>query len=314
MRVDRYFRVFRNNLYPFIDVKRRAGGPDRAGRDRRRAVHPPPGRVRARLDARARAAARRPRRRGSRARAPRPPRPADPLDRRLHRPGLGRARDARALERRQPADHDLPRDEDRPALLHAADRARASTRTARASSARSTRASAGPTPSRYWKNFAAEAPSTGRHEPSSSRRRLVARAVTVAGRCDTATRPLADTGRSGRPRDGTYMRRLSQSCCGAATGTGTRPEATAGETPQPSRSRADGPGPGVGAVCLTPDTALGDGGQSARWCATGRHPGRHEAVAVTDTGTWPVQTVGPKGGEAGPLKRRGPLSRPSPGD
>ena len=40
-----------------------AGGADRGGRDRRRAaVHPAPGRVRARLDARARDAARRPRR------------------------------------------------------------------------------------------------------------------------------------------------------------------------------------------------------------------------------------------------------------
>src|SRR5262249_41293437 len=40
---------------------------------------------------------------------------------RLHRPGLGRARDARALERRQPADHDLSRHEDRADLLHADD-------------------------------------------------------------------------------------------------------------------------------------------------------------------------------------------------
>src|SRR5205807_7275093 len=53
----------------------------------------------------------------------RPPGPADPLDRRLHRPGVGRPRDPRALERRQPPDHDLPRDEDRPALLRAAERA-----------------------------------------------------------------------------------------------------------------------------------------------------------------------------------------------
>ena len=34
VRVDRYFRVFRNSRYPFIDVKQRAGGPDRDGRDR----------------------------------------------------------------------------------------------------------------------------------------------------------------------------------------------------------------------------------------------------------------------------------------
>ena len=44
---------------------------------------------------------------------------AHPLDGRLHRSGLGRARDARALERREPADHDLPGDEDRPALVRA---------------------------------------------------------------------------------------------------------------------------------------------------------------------------------------------------
>src|SRR5205807_1682580 len=52
------------------------------------------------------------------ARAARAP---DPLDRRLHRPGVGRPRDARALERREPPDHDLPGDEDRPALVRAAD-------------------------------------------------------------------------------------------------------------------------------------------------------------------------------------------------
>ena len=70
----------------------------------------------------------------------RPPRPAHPLDRRLHRPGLGRARHARALERREPADHDLSRHEDRADLLHADDRARGRRRTARRRSARSTRA------------------------------------------------------------------------------------------------------------------------------------------------------------------------------
>ena len=100
-----------------------AGGPDRAGRDRRRAVHPPPRRVRARLDARAREAARRPGREARREVELRPPRAADPLDRGLHRPRLGRPRDARAVERRQPADHDLPRDEDRAALVRAAHRA-----------------------------------------------------------------------------------------------------------------------------------------------------------------------------------------------
>src|SRR5262249_8147085 len=54
---------------------------------------------------------------------PWPARSPDPFDRGIHRPRLGRARDARAVERGQPADHDLPRDEDRPAVVHAADRA-----------------------------------------------------------------------------------------------------------------------------------------------------------------------------------------------
>ena len=63
VRVDRLFRVFRNSRYPYIDVKSEqedltelveVGG--------RRAVHPPPGRVRARLDARAGHAPGRPRR------------------------------------------------------------------------------------------------------------------------------------------------------------------------------------------------------------------------------------------------------------
>ena len=54
VRVDRLFRVFRNSRYPYIDVKLEqeeltelvevAGG---------RGLHPPPRRVRARLDARA---------------------------------------------------------------------------------------------------------------------------------------------------------------------------------------------------------------------------------------------------------------------
>src|SRR5439155_5488939 len=55
---------------------------------------------------------------------PGPARAADSLDRRLRRPRLGWARDTRALERRQPPDHDLLRDEDRPGLVRAAERAR----------------------------------------------------------------------------------------------------------------------------------------------------------------------------------------------
>src|SRR6185437_1858069 len=80
--------------------------------------------VRARLDARAGPPAGRPRGAARREVEPRAARPPDPFHGRLHRPGLGRARDARALERRQPADHDLPGDEDRADLLHADDGAR----------------------------------------------------------------------------------------------------------------------------------------------------------------------------------------------
>ena len=65
------FRVFRNNRYPYIDV--RAPQPDLTElveRRGRRAVHPPPGRVRPRADARVGRAAGRPRRpaRGSKSR------------------------------------------------------------------------------------------------------------------------------------------------------------------------------------------------------------------------------------------------------
>ncbi len=44
VRVDRLFRVFRNSLYPFIDVKKEQEGShrDRGGR-RRRGLHSPPG-------------------------------------------------------------------------------------------------------------------------------------------------------------------------------------------------------------------------------------------------------------------------------
>ena len=44
-------------------------------------------------------------------------RAADPRDGRLRRPRVLRARDARAVQRRDPADHALPGHEDRPALL-----------------------------------------------------------------------------------------------------------------------------------------------------------------------------------------------------
>ena len=135
VRVDRYFRVFRNNRYPFIDVKQQQEElTELVEIDPDDAVHPPsrasscsarrssgcdcPDDLVARLEGKSLT---------GQARAP------DPLDRRVHRPGLGRARHARAVERREPADHDLRRDEDRAALVHAADRARASGPTAAAS-------------------------------------------------------------------------------------------------------------------------------------------------------------------------------------
>ena len=124
VRVDRYFRVFHNARYPFIDVKQPQEALTEAveiGDDEPFILHPGefvlgstlervtlPDDLVARLEGKVSAG---------------PPGPADPLDRRVHRPGLGRARDARALERREPPDHDLPRDEDRADLLHADDRA-----------------------------------------------------------------------------------------------------------------------------------------------------------------------------------------------
>ena len=54
VRVDRYFRVFRNSRYPYIDVKQAQEElTELVEIDDDDAVHPPPGRVRARLDARA---------------------------------------------------------------------------------------------------------------------------------------------------------------------------------------------------------------------------------------------------------------------
>src|SRR4029077_13554233 len=87
----------------------------------RNAVHPPSRRVRSWLHAGAHPAPGRSRRATRREELPRAARPPDPLDGRFHRPGLGRARDARAVERREPAGDDLPGDEDRPDLVRPAD-------------------------------------------------------------------------------------------------------------------------------------------------------------------------------------------------
>ena len=77
----RDFRVFHNNRRTYIDVREAERRPDR-GRDdpRGRGVHPPPRRVRARLDGRARGAARRPGGPPGGQVEPRPARAADPLD------------------------------------------------------------------------------------------------------------------------------------------------------------------------------------------------------------------------------------------
>ena len=122
VRVDRLFRVFHNNRYPFIDVKVEQAELTElveVEEEQPFVLHPGefvlgstlerirlPDDLVARLEGKSSA---------------RPARPSHPLDRGLHRPGLGRPRDARALERRQPADHDLPGHEDRADLLHADD-------------------------------------------------------------------------------------------------------------------------------------------------------------------------------------------------
>src|SRR6184192_3416941 len=57
VRVDGIFRVFHNNRYPFIDVKVEQEELTELVGGRRSSVRPPSRRVRARVDARARAAA-----------------------------------------------------------------------------------------------------------------------------------------------------------------------------------------------------------------------------------------------------------------
>ena len=124
VRVDRYFRVFHNARYPFIDVKQpqeELTEEVAIDGDRPFILHPGEFVLGSTLE-RVTPAGRS--RRPTRGQVlPRPPGASDPFDRRLHRPGLGRSRDARAVERREPPDHDLPRDEDRPDLVHAAHRA-----------------------------------------------------------------------------------------------------------------------------------------------------------------------------------------------
>ena len=118
LHLDRSFRVFRNNRYPYIDV--RSPQPDltemlRVADDE--AVRPPSGRVRPRPDAGMGRAPERSRRQARGKVVPGQARAADPLDRGLCRPGLEGQPDARAVERGEPADRPLLRDEDRPDLV-----------------------------------------------------------------------------------------------------------------------------------------------------------------------------------------------------
>ena len=121
--------------------------------DAGRAVHPAPRRVRARLDLRGRHAARRHRRPPRGQVLARPARPADPLDRRLHRPRLLRPRHARAVQRRDAADQAVAGHEDRPALLLPAVLARPRTPTAQAKYGSRYQGQRGPTASRSFQNF-----------------------------------------------------------------------------------------------------------------------------------------------------------------
>ena len=118
VRLDRYFRLFDNHKYPFIDP-----AEDQPDLTRLIEVDPDepfilhPGEFVLGSTFELVTPARR-RRRAARGQVlARPARPAHPLDRRLHRPRLLGPRHARAVERRDPADQAVAGHEDRPALL-----------------------------------------------------------------------------------------------------------------------------------------------------------------------------------------------------
>ena len=118
LHLDRSFRVFRNNRYAFIDP--RTPQPDltellTVGDDEPFILHP--GEFVLGQTTRVGRAARTTSWRGSRAELAGPARPAHPLHRRLRRPRLAGHGDARAVERREPADRALLRDADRPDQL-----------------------------------------------------------------------------------------------------------------------------------------------------------------------------------------------------
>ena len=118
VRLDRYFRLFDNHKYPFIDPAEDQPELTRLVEvrpDEPFILHPGefvlgstyeavtlPDDVAARLEGKSLA---------------RPARPADPLDRRVHRPRVHGPRHARAVERRHAADQALAGHEDRPAVL-----------------------------------------------------------------------------------------------------------------------------------------------------------------------------------------------------
>ena len=141
LHLDRSFRVFRNNRYPYIDV--RAPQPDLTelltiADDEPFILHPGEFVLGQTLewvelpdDLVAQA-------RGQELAGP--ARPAHPLDRGLRRPGLEGQPDARAVERRQPAHRALLRHAHRPDLVLQDVVARSSGRTGRPSCGRATRA------------------------------------------------------------------------------------------------------------------------------------------------------------------------------
>ena len=153
VRVDRRFRVFHNARYPYIDVRQPMEDLTElveVADDEPFILHPGEFVLGQTLE-RVRPARRhrRPARGQELARAARA---ADPQHRRVRRRRLRGQPDARALERRQPPDHDLLRDADRPDLVHAHGRpGRAPVRLGETGS--KYQGQAEPTPSRFYLNF-----------------------------------------------------------------------------------------------------------------------------------------------------------------
>ena len=142
LRIDRYFRVFRNDTTPFIDPKEPQEDLTELVEvydERAFILHP--GRVRLGFDARTGRVAGRHRRPDRGKVFARATRVAHAQHRRLRRQRLGRPSHARVVERRDAADRDLPEDEDRPDLVLEDDDSRRPSLRQRRRRARSTRAS-----------------------------------------------------------------------------------------------------------------------------------------------------------------------------